>query len=133
MAGNDVNSDDAVNVLRRANRMMARQLGEAWYRQLLAVLGELGYELVPVGEVRQVREERDLFRDQAIPEAAQIMNALTAERNRLRAVVDAAVAFAEVAERAGPHADPMAQAEEYVATRRALIQAVSALDGSPDA
>lgn len=52
------------------------------------------------------------------------------EWDRLRAVVEAAREFAEVTERPGPHDDPATQAAEYVATRRALIQAVSALDGS---
>lgn len=72
--------------------------------------------------------ERDSLRAALSDSWYEDVQAIKAER--LRAVVEAAVAFAEVAERPGPHADPMAQAEEYVATRRALIQAVSALDGS---
>jgi hypothetical protein len=54
------------------------------------------------------------------------------ELDRLRVVVDAARKFARVAELPGPSTDPAATVEAYVASRRALIQTVAALDGYED-
>ena len=87
-------------------------------------------ELLP-GLVRQVIDERDLFRDQAIPEAAQIMNGLSAarrdaeaERDRLRAVVDAARTYVE-----SEDDDQCADADYF---RDGLIAALAELDGSEE-
>jgi hypothetical protein len=113
-------SHDAGYAIRRTSEEMARADAAEAERDRLRT------------ELSALHDVAAVLRD-GTEEYAGVVARVVAERDRLRAVVDAAVAFAEVAERPGPHNDPATQAMDYVASRRALIQAVAGLDQGPEA